>query len=148
MPPPRPHGTVKDLSKDRADSKKNVTQQKAKLADDWAKQNLHVLNDSESFFDKKIKDLNGLSTLAEKFKDDEEKRKKIASGTKTILKEIGEQAKKLVKFEAEMKTSTEVKVITGTPRPLPPTATDAAVILAWAILWQAWIRSVKSRLKK
>ncbi len=148
MPPPRPHGTVKDLSKDRVDSKKNVTQQKAKLAEDWAKKNLHILDDGESFFGRKEKDLNGLVALTEKFKDDEEKRKKIASVTKEIVKQGSEQIKKLVKFETAMKTSTEVKVIAPMPRALPPTATDAAAVLLWVMLWQAWIKKVRAAIKK
>jgi hypothetical protein len=36
MPPPRKPGSAKDLSKDRADSKKNVTQEKARLAAEQA----------------------------------------------------------------------------------------------------------------
>jgi seryl-tRNA synthetase len=147
MPPPRKPGTVKDLSKDRADSKKNVTQEKARLASEWAKRNLATILKAAKTFDDKGDLVVKLKALNDKFKEDEEKRKKINEQTEEILKLLEKIAKDMAKQEKTMKTVVEVKTIGPMPKVSPPGAADLAAVLAWIILWRAWLATVRKAFK-
>jgi seryl-tRNA synthetase len=145
--PPRKPGSVKDMSKDRADSKKNVSQQKAKLADEWAKKNLATFVKGGKLFDDKAPTIEKLKALRDKFKEDEEKRKKIDEQTEEILKLLEKIAKDMAKQETGLKTVVEGKTIGPMPKVSPPGAGDIVAVLAWVILWRAWIATVRKAFK-
>jgi seryl-tRNA synthetase len=146
-PQSRKPGSVKDMSKDRADSKKNVTQEKARLANEWAKKNRGTFDEGSKAFDAKTPVVQKLKALHDKFKDDDEKRKKINDQTEEILNLLQKIAKKVAKTETEVKTLSEVKSIGPMPKVAPPAAADIVAVLAWCILWQAWIAAVRKAFK-
>lgn len=149
MPPPaaRKPGSVKDMSKDRADSKKNVSQQKAKLAEDWAKKNLAAFLKGGKVFDDKGEIVAKLKALRDKFKDDEEKRKKIDEQTEEVLKLLEKITKDMGKQEKAITGAVDGKSIGPMPKVTPPGAADIAAVLAWVILWRAWIATVRKAFK-
>jgi seryl-tRNA synthetase len=149
MPPPaaRKPGSVKDMSKDRADSKKNVSQQRAKLAEDWAKKNLAAFLKGEKVFEDKGELVTKLKALRDKFKEDEEKRKKIDEQTEEILKLLEKIAKDMAKQEKSISTVADTKTVGAMPKVSPPGAADIAAVLAWILLWRAWLATVRKAFK-
>ncbi len=149
MPPPaaRKPGSVKDMTKDRADSKKNVTQQKARLAEDWAKKNLAAFLKGDKLLEDKGGIVAKLKVLRDKFKDDEEKRKKIDEQTEEILKLLEKITKDMAKQEKSISTVADGKSIGPMPKVTPPGAADIAAVLAWILLWRAWIATVRRAFK-
>lgn len=146
-PQSRKPGSVKDMSKDRADSKKNVTQQKAKLAEDWARKTMLEFSKADDAFGRITPQLQKMKALADKPKDDDETRKKLNEQAEHFGETLGKIAKGLSKHEVTMKTVTEVRTIGPMPKVAPPTAMDIAALLAWAILWHAWVTSVRKTFK-